>query len=304
MLCSICDNKLEIKSSVYQGLIRTGPAGGGGVDGKVYECMECGSWRLADAASLDPSAYLDDTYRVSVGHEVSLEDFLEKKGSIDQLHFEACQGIPVRLDKPNILDVGCGPGSFIERYFGGVAGATLIGVEPTVGYHPIMVERGILPFQFADDCKDFLGEIDLAFSFHVIEHVEYPVDFLNSIYDLLKPGGVAFIATPNRDDILLKVVPEFASFWYRSSHLWYFDCQSIDYVVRKSKFDNHEVSYFHTLDFSNFCWWLNKGSANINNSNIFENINNFGNWNQFLNAHGLSDSIYLRVEKTNEDSSL
>lgn len=41
------------------------------------------------------------------------------------------------------------------------------------------------------------GQFDYVISMHIIEHLVSPIEHLQSIWDLLRKGGVAFIATPN-----------------------------------------------------------------------------------------------------------
>ena len=55
--------------------------------------------------------------------------------------------------------------------------------------------------------------VDFVVTFQVIEHVEDPVKFLQVIYQLLKPGGKLLIATPNSNDIMLKLLPQEFNFF-------------------------------------------------------------------------------------------
>lgn len=99
-----------------------------------------------------------------------------------------------------ILDVGTG-GGFIAEHFQSVAGAKgrVAGVDQLnqlpedseVEFHA--VEGGKFPFD--DD------EFDVAISNHVLAHVGPPsdqVEHLREIRRVVKPGGVIYLATPNR----------------------------------------------------------------------------------------------------------
>ncbi|ENH97898.1 methyltransferase [Gracilibacillus halophilus YIM-C55.5] len=61
-------------------------------------------------------------------------------------------------------------------------------------YHPLS------SYQIADvtdnDLSDQLGRFDTILSFETIEHVEAENQFLENVYQLLKPGGTLILSTP------------------------------------------------------------------------------------------------------------
>jgi SAM-dependent methyltransferase len=99
-----------------------------------------------------------------------------------------------------VLDIGCGRGiardnlwqwairPYANQYWG---------IEPDPSVVPdtglfdqtqtALMEPAKLP-----ECS-----IDVAYSWMVMEHVEKPVEFCESLYRALKPGGTYFFATPN-----------------------------------------------------------------------------------------------------------
>ena len=54
-------------------------------------------------------------------------------------------------------------------------------------------------FDFAS--KLGLGNFDLVTAIEVIEHVENPIGFLRNIGNMLVPGGIAVLTTPNVDSL-------------------------------------------------------------------------------------------------------
>ncbi len=61
---------------------------------------------------------------------------------------------------------------------------------------------------------------DLITLFHVVEHFYKPHDEFSTIYDLLNPGGLLIVETPNAQDALLTTYQSepFSNFTYWSHH--------------------------------------------------------------------------------------
>jgi SAM-dependent methyltransferase len=104
------------------------------------------------------------------------------------------------------------------------------------------------------------ANVDLALSFHVIEHVLDPVSYLKSIRELVRPGGAAVILTPNWDDILMKLDPDrMAPFFYRRVHNYYFTAQSLRWVASKAGWASSEDIFYHEFGMANTLQWLRDG---------------------------------------------
>jgi SAM-dependent methyltransferase len=291
--CSICGGSFD--KIVYDGPIRLGHPEGDYKTGEVRECDGCGVHRLSELICFKTENYRDASYRDLVGHEISMNDYREKKGWVDKLHYEACNLSGIENVR-SVADVGCAAGLFLGTYFQNVP--LRIGIEPTVGFRSIVEGQGIKYFQYtADALKEHSNGVGLLFSFHVIEVVEDPLYFLDEIYNLLEPGGAAYIATPNRNDILMSLVPEFSRFWYRSTHRFYFNQSSLLSLVEKSNFKKYDVSFFHTQDFNNLCYWLHHRRPNLGNDTSQNRVDTEMLWPNVLNKLGLSDSLYLKLEK-------
>jgi SAM-dependent methyltransferase len=98
-----------------------------------------------------------------------------------------------------VLEVGCGAGygaSYLARSVGEVAATDVSEQAVTyarANYPGVRYERAEgtqLPFASA--------HFDAVVSFQVIEHIERAASYLREIERVLKPGGRAFITTPNR----------------------------------------------------------------------------------------------------------
>ena len=53
------------------------------------------------------------------------------------------------------------------------------------------------------------GSVDLVVSSHVIEHIPNDLEAINETYEVLKPGGVALLNTPNRKRLTRAIIELF-----------------------------------------------------------------------------------------------
>jgi len=94
-----------------------------------------------------------------------------------------------------ILDLGCGTGYGTAALADALPGVFAIDrITPDAaarhaGAHFIRADAGGIPLRG--------GSFDMVVSFQVIEHLEHPTVYLDTIADALRPEGTALISTPN-----------------------------------------------------------------------------------------------------------
>ncbi len=85
--------------------------------------------------------------------------------------------------------------------------------------------------------------VDVAISSHVIEHVPDDLKALNELYRVLKPGGAAFINTPNRRRLTRRVIELFTG--ERKFPFWEHQREYVEEDLRRllasSSFKRYEV---------------------------------------------------------------
>ncbi len=85
--------------------------------------------------------------------------------------------------------------------------------------------------------------IDVAVSSHVIEHVPDDLAAINELYEVLRPGGVAIINTPNRKRLVRAVIEVFQGerqfpFW---EHVREYTEEDLISLIGRSKFKKCEI---------------------------------------------------------------
>jgi 2-polyprenyl-3-methyl-5-hydroxy-6-metoxy-1,4-benzoquinol methylase len=100
-----------------------------------------------------------------------------------------------------ILDVGCGLGSFLVE--AKKRGWEVYGTEYSPTAVKLCQDAGIMMYEGVLNPSDFDPEsFDVITSFEVIEHINNPNDDIQSIYSVLRKGGLFYCTTPNFNSLL------------------------------------------------------------------------------------------------------
>lgn len=171
-------------------------------------CRGCGLVRLdprPDVSELGriypPEYYAYNLVSEEPGAPLSVTDRLKMRMYQRRLEAQVDRvGKPGRL---RILDVGCADGRLLDWFKGSRAGPRLEthGIEMDAAAAETARRRGhrVVTGRFEQDGELENGSFDLIVALHVIEHVDDPERFARRAAELLAPGGVFAVATPNWD---------------------------------------------------------------------------------------------------------
>lgn len=140
------------------------------------------------AVPLRPTSDLEDEPSMMVQEQIARIKFFDSR---------------CKISGTRVLDLGCGSGFDCEYLKKKLDAAAVLGID--ISRSAIEFARKVYPgidFINGDLCDDSLdlGESgwDIVVCAEVIEHVERPAELLSAIHRYLRPGGSAFISTPNR----------------------------------------------------------------------------------------------------------
>lgn len=156
-----------------------------------------------------------------------------------------------------VLDVGCGAGKTMKLL-------RVLRPDVSIAGMDFTDMRAFLPddMEFVQGNVDELetlyseNSFDAVICQHVVEHLLYPVPIMNGIRHILKPGGRAFIETPNWTRLILPF-----------SHLWFWN--DYTHVRPSSKFAMHRLLSEHALRVdalittSSCLWFPKKGTKSV-----------------------------------------
>ena len=293
--CEICST--SDWTTVYEGPVRDGSFGNLTPDAhRIYECGRCRVQRLEESACKDDSFYAGKKYRELLGESSDTEGFWTKH-DIHQLR-NLNMLWPHSLRNRIVADVGCAAGSFLDHISG--LAATSLAVEPCLEYHPSLRQRGFIVYDsILKAHADYGDQVDIAFSLATIEHVDNPYHFFSEIRQLIKPGGLFLVSTPNRQDILMDLLgDEYKQFFYRTVHRWYFDMQSLSDLAQRCGFDIVQESCVQRFGISNALSWLKDRKPTGDQTLPAMDdplLNQF--WKNYLESKGSGDYLYLLIKR-------
>jgi SAM-dependent methyltransferase len=162
----------------------------------------------------------------------------EMKRATGRLYLDLLESYAVTRGE-KLLEVGCGHGDFLVEAQARGFEVTGVEISPDAAKvaHSKLGNGSILCGEI--DQVDLPPQsFDVCILSDVIEHTRNPVRFLEIIHDLLKPGGILFIATPSLDSWSARLLKQN---WmeFKNEHLFYFSRETIQHLLFKTGY--HEV---------------------------------------------------------------
>jgi SAM-dependent methyltransferase len=207
VLCNVCGSDEVIPLAVGEDFeYRTSPD-----SFLAVKCRGCGLVYLNPRpamAELDriypPDYHAFDFSADRYGFVYKVRQRLEAKRIL-----KACKGLP---DNARILDVGCGDGfhlDLLQKF--GKSSWQLEGIDMSDRAVEMGKLRGLEIHQGTVQSMAIPeGTYDLAFMIATIEHVDQPLEVLQAVGKMLKPGGTVVMVTDNTDTLDFK--------WFQGRH--------------------------------------------------------------------------------------
>jgi len=179
----------------------TQPLALAGVGSKYLQCEECGLAFVRNkppASSLEPQ-YLEDSTSTVSYYQATIQ--------ADRLTFRRRLRLMAKFqsDRGRLLDVGCSVGTLMS-----VAREMdweVEGLEPNpkaaklARKHGFLVHEGFLT---QEQVRELPGEYHCVVMSDVIEHISDPLEALRLARELLGPGGLLLLSTPNLESFWCK----------------------------------------------------------------------------------------------------
>jgi len=151
-------------------------------------------------------------------------------------------------ERGRLLDVGPGTGIFL--HLAGEKGWEPFGIDVC----PESAEKALTEFDIRVDVGDFEryayepASFDAVTMLDVLEHTVDPLGFLRKAYEVLKPGGVLYVAVPNQRCLMTVLLDRwirarlpgrefFLERLYVEPHVYYFCPQTLRAMLEKVGFE-------------------------------------------------------------------
>ena len=191
---------------------------------RIVACRNCGlvflSPRLTEKAIM--KLYMDQAYYVSNVAGQGYDEYLELRPNWVKTFTKRLNQVMKYQTPGRVLDIGCGPGFFLEA--AQAKGYDVYGLDPSEYIVKVAQEK------FGERVKLGLIEsanypaesFDLVVAFDTFEHIYRPLEWLEHIRRVLKPGGLIAMTTPDPSSLLARIsgrgwvsfkLPEHVFYW-------------------------------------------------------------------------------------------
>lgn len=242
MRCIVCDN--QEFNFLHKGT-RDLP------DIDVYQCCNCGGGMLS---SFD---HISDSFYEESGMRQENEASLFQNEQIIADDFRRAEYVIKNLNVFNktILDFGCGYAGFLKLLKPYVN--KTIGVELEKSAREYATKNDILVYQNLNDIEE---KFDIITSFHVIEHLIEPKQYLLSLKDYLKEEGKILIETPNINDALISKYHSsaFSQFTFWSCHVFLYSQQALELLLEECGYKIEWSKQIQRYSLANHLYWLSE----------------------------------------------
>ncbi len=209
------------------------------------QCGNCGTWSLnpmPDVEALD--SYYNQTY--TVAPEAYARRVAEHAPPILR---ELGARFPGR---GKLLEVGCSYGFFLDAAQQEGWAATGIELDDrAVNYGREKLGLKILAGTLESEMGRLEPPYDAIVTFHVIEHLRDPVEFLRRCRKLLREGGVLILKTPNVASWIAKRTGAYWEWLCPPAHIHLFSSGTLDLALQRSGFRAQRI-------------WSRRGDAHNN----------------------------------------
>jgi 2-polyprenyl-6-hydroxyphenyl methylase/3-demethylubiquinone-9 3-methyltransferase len=194
-------------------------------------------------------------------------------------HFSLNEKSLTPLSSLKVLDIGCGGGLVCEPFARMGADVTAIDAsEKNIAVAKIHAQKSDLKIDYQTGSAEELAanqkKYDVVLALEIIEHVDNVENFVKSCAALVKPGGLLFIATINRNLkslTLAKIAVEYVLRWLPSgTHDW-------KKFLKPSEINTYATSCGLTLrelrgfEFNVLQWeWKESENLDVNYIAVFE----------------------------------
>ncbi len=138
------------------------------------------------------------------------------------------------------IDIGAGDGNFLDH----VNAKKKIGVEISASGRKKMENIGLQTLSPKEFLKSKHKNADYISFWHVLEHVDNPINYIKAAKENISTNGKIIIAVPNVNSFEFKL---FRQYWFHLTpqyHIWFFSPQSIQKLLKLVDMQIDRIDYF------------------------------------------------------------
>jgi 2-polyprenyl-3-methyl-5-hydroxy-6-metoxy-1,4-benzoquinol methylase len=183
-------------------------------------------------------SFLEGDHSTLFGYTDYVSERFNKQPQFARIAREVRALLPQLSGEPELLEIGCGFGYFLDQAF--EEGFSVSGLE----FNPSAVERLRRKFAFPilsgalESVRLDPGSLDVVAMFDVIEHLRDPFGGLDRIHEALKPGGLLVLSTPDAESWVSRLIGHRLEDFRRTrEHLFFFGRDTLRDVLDEHGFE-------------------------------------------------------------------
>ncbi len=195
-------------------------------------CRRCGLvWSDPRPSPDELRRFYESEYRVD--YKGSFQPKPKHAYRAGKVALDRCRRLkPLLADSARVLDVGAGSGEVV--YMLRALEYDASGFEPNEGYARYAAEQLGLPVSqgFWQDADIQPESQDMVTMFHVVEHLEDPLEVMQHARQWLKPNGLLLVEVPNVEAVCQQPHSQF-----HTGHLYHFGLATMEAMHRKAGYE-------------------------------------------------------------------
>ena len=251
-----------------------------------------------DFAYLDPLPAVDYRNYIPRVTKFGLGDY---KRSL-HLHERRFNKIEHHLpeEQQSLLEIGAGDGLFLKTVRQHKPGLHLTAMDKDQNSRPSRVKNSDENVDSLENLIRNNQRFDFICLFHVMEHIEAPLDFLETVKELMSAQSTLIIEVPSLFDPLLSIFQceAFSDFYFSRQHPYVFSPPSLQRLMEYGGFQTAEIVNFQRYGLENHLNWLNYGSPGGNQlfRQLFRDLES--DYIAALENHGKTDTVMWVGKRT------
>ena len=218
----------------------------------IIKCKNCSMVSLDYTLSIDAAKnlYSEPYYKNNEGAWITTgyPDYFAMEEAFKKTFSERLNRIVQISWGGRLLDVGCGPGFFLEvakKHFD-VTGVEVSDFAASYGSEHLNLRIFNQPIEVCDFAND---EFDVITMWDTIEHLINPMETLQEVNRILKKGGLFVVQTGNVESVIAKIMGKRWHLYNVPEHLFFFSTETLKALLDKTGFSirkvKTELSYYN-----------------------------------------------------------
>lgn len=124
-------------------------------------------------------------------------------------------------------------------------------------------------FMTDDVPTEMIGKYDVVMGLHLLEHINWPVEYLKKLKPLLSAKGRIIIEVPNLNSYLCELSPEYNEFFYLYEHVSYFTSTTLPMAFEKAGYTVCATYTKELYSVENHINWIRTGKPFVEYNQMY-----------------------------------